>query len=386
MKKVLVIGGGVAGTEAVITLRKYGFTVELLSDRPYFYAYPAAIWVPTGEVKPEAVKLGLEDFCKRWGASFRQGKLERIEEDKAVLDDGTALSFDYAVLALGQGKLPVKGLEHTLSPCGTPEEIERIKDELDELIKKGTGRIAFGFAGNPKDKSAMRGGPLFELLFNVDDLLRRRGLRERFELFFFSPSPSPGERLGKKAVELLQKTFKKLGIKSKTGVKIKEFTPEGVVFEDGETVKTDLTLFIPGGKGLPVLERSGLPLNEAGFVKIDDRCRVEGSGTLYAVGDCAAVEGPPWVAKQGHLSESMARIAARDLAYREGLTPKPPESYKKHLHIICLMDMGRRGAGLAYRDDRRALFIPLPVVGHWIKRLWLPYYKAVKTGRLPRII
>ena len=57
-----------------------------------------------------------------------------------------------------------------------------------------------GFGGNPKDPSAVRGGPAFELMFNVDTLLRRRGVRDRFELTFFAPMASPGERMGKKAV------------------------------------------------------------------------------------------------------------------------------------------------------------------------------------------
>ena len=37
------------------------------------------------------------------------------------------------------------------------------------------GTIAFGFAGNPKEPSAMRGGPMFELLFGLDTWLRKQG-------------------------------------------------------------------------------------------------------------------------------------------------------------------------------------------------------------------
>ena len=55
-----------------------------------------------------------------------------------------------------------KGIENTLSICGKPEVSLAIRDELDRLIEKGSGKIAVGFGGNPKDKSAVRGGPGFE--------------------------------------------------------------------------------------------------------------------------------------------------------------------------------------------------------------------------------
>ena len=33
-----------------------------------------------------------------------------------------------------------------------------IRNKIDELVQKGSGKIAIGFGGNPKDKSAVRGG------------------------------------------------------------------------------------------------------------------------------------------------------------------------------------------------------------------------------------
>jgi hypothetical protein len=55
------------------------------------------------------------------------------------------------------------------------------------LVKAGKGGIAVGIGGNPKDPSAMRGGPAFEELFNIDNLLRDKGLRHNFELSIFAP-------------------------------------------------------------------------------------------------------------------------------------------------------------------------------------------------------
>ncbi|MFN3787849.1 MAG: sulfide:quinone reductase, partial [Sulfurihydrogenibium azorense] len=48
------------------------------------------------------------------------------------------------------------------------------------------------------------------------------------------------------------------------------------------------------------------------------------------------------------------------------------------------MDMGN-GGGLAYRDNKRALLLPLPIIGHWMKKGWGLYYKLSKLGKIPRL-
>ena len=104
---------------------------------------------------------------------------------------------------------------------------------------------------------------------------------------------------------------------------------------------------------------------------------------MYAVGDVAALEGPDWKAKQGHIAEVMARIAADDIARKE-TGQGESESYVDDLSILCVMDMGN-GAGFIYRDDRRAFFLPMPVVGHWLKQGWGRYFELRKLGKIPRI-
>jgi len=65
MKKILILGGGFAGIEAAIYLRKNGHDVTLVSDRDYFYIYPTSIWIPTGEVTRKDVSIPLEDLAAK---------------------------------------------------------------------------------------------------------------------------------------------------------------------------------------------------------------------------------------------------------------------------------------------------------------------------------
>ena len=109
-------------------------------------------------------------------------------------------------------------------------------------------------------------------------------------------------------------------------------------------------MFIAAGDGHAVIKSSDLPQNDAGFVTMLPSCEVKGHPWLYAVGDVAALEGPDWKAKQGHIAEVMARIAANDIARKETGAGQS-ESYVDDLCILCVMDMGN-GAGFVYRDDK----------------------------------
>ncbi len=63
-KKILVLGGGFAGLEATIFLRKAGYEVTMISNRDYFYIYPTSIWIPVGTAKFEDICIPLKDLQK----------------------------------------------------------------------------------------------------------------------------------------------------------------------------------------------------------------------------------------------------------------------------------------------------------------------------------
>ncbi|MEI6577462.1 MAG: FAD/NAD(P)-binding oxidoreductase [Bacteroidota bacterium] len=146
-----------------------------------------------------------------------------------------------------------------------------------------------GFEGNPKDKSAVRGGPAFELMFNIHNYLKSKKLRQNFELTFFAPMEEPGARMGKSSLAMLDKMFTKYDIRRRFGKKIKEFLPGGVLFDDDSSLDSDFTMFIAAGTGPAFLKDSDLPLSESGFIKIDNSTQVPGFPNVFAVGDVAAI-------------------------------------------------------------------------------------------------
>jgi len=382
--QVLILGGGFAGLEATIFLRKEGFDVTLISNRDYFYIYPTSIWIPTGETTKEDISVPLSDLSKAHGFSVVVDEVEAINSsEKRVYCKNGEYEYKYLIVAIGSGKMQHKGSENFLSICGDPDEAPMIKDRIDELIKKGGGKIAMGFGGNPKDPSNVRGGPAFEVLFNVHNHLKKLGIRDKFELTFFAPMEKPGARMGEQALKMMDIYFDKLNINRHFGKKIKEFVEDGVIFEDNSKLESDFTMFIPAGNGHNVFKNSDLPLNEAGFVKINDYCEVEGVENVYAIGDSAAVQGPDWRAKQGHIAEVMARNTAFNIASKESCK-NDKKGYKEHLNILCVMDSGD-GAAFVYRNNKGGKMIPMPIIGHWLKKGWGWYCKNSKLGKIPRL-
>ncbi|WP_415397246.1 NAD(P)/FAD-dependent oxidoreductase [Sulfurimonas sp. CS5] len=391
MKTVLIIGGGFAGLEAAIFLRKLNYAVTLVSERDYFFIYPTSIWVPTREQEFDDVCIDLKKLQKVHGFKLIVDALQKIDakENSYTLNSGTVLKdYDHVVLAMGASKMKHKGIENTLSICGAPEQSLKIRNSLDALIEKGSGKICFGFGGNPKDTSAVRGGPAFELLFNTHYLLKKKGIRDNFELIFFAPMPEPGKRMGKKALKMMAAFFEKQNIKQHFGKKIKIFESDSIIFEDDSKLASDFTMFIAAGNGHDVVRESELPTNEAGFIKIDDYCNVvfdnpQMPTNIYAIGDIAALEGADWRAKQGHVAEVMARNVAFNIEQKDkGLSLF--KGYQEHINILCVMDSGD-GASFIYRDNKRTFMIPLPFIGHWLKKGWGSYCKLSKLNKIPRI-
>jgi sulfide:quinone oxidoreductase len=388
-KRVLILGGGFAGIEAAIFLRKEGYPVTLISDRDYFYIYPTSIWIPTGEATFEEISVPLQELQEVHGFDLVIDEITEIraKEHKAIGRKGE-YSGDYLVIAIGSGKVRHEGSEYFLSICGKPEESLKIKERLDALIAKGGGKIAMGFGGNPKDPSNVRGGPAFEVLFNVHHHLKKLGIRQNFELTFFAPMEKPGARMGPQALKMMDLFFSKLDIHKHFGKKIKRFEADGIVFEDESKLESDFTMFIPAGSGHPVFRNSDLPLNEAGLIKINDYCQVDlGEGAeasgVYAIGDSAALDGPDWRAKQGHIAEVMARNTAFNIdAIESGKSER--KGYKEHINILCVMDSGD-GAAFVYRNNKGGKMIPMPVIGHWLKKGWGWYCRNSKLGKIPRI-
>ena len=366
MNRVTVIGAGFGALTAVRKLRSASVDVgiDVIAPRPEFLYYPGTIWIPTGLRQPEDLVIPLQNFFRRNKVDYHQASATGLREAGRVVEtDQGEVGNDGLIIASGGRfirKLP--GIEHAFLPCGGVDEVARVRDRLAEL---DGGTLAFGFAGNPREPSAMRGGPVFEFLFGIDSYLRREGRRDRFKLVFFTPAAKPGQRLGPKAVQGLMSEMKKRDIETHLGHKMKGFEPGRIITEGGE-IEADMILFMPGMTGNQWFDNTDLPRSDGGMIQVDKYCRVPGWDKVYVAGDSGSFPGPEWLPKQAHMADLQAEAAVGNLmADFDGKTGE--HTYKAEL--ICIVDTFSSGM-LVSRTDSKNLVLPSFIGFHWAKRLF----------------
>ena len=361
---VTVLGAGFGALATVRELRKRSsdLQITLVSPHAELHYLPSIIWIPSGLRRREDLIVPLGPFFERMGVRHVAAEVTGLTDDgRSVHTTAGDIDNDALVIATGGRflkKLP--GIENAITPCEGIAAAELIRDRLAAM--QG-GTIAIGFAANPQEPQAVRGGPMFEFLFGIDTQLRREGRRERFQLVFFNPSQEPGARLGAKTVQGLLAEMARRGIATHLGHKMLRFEPGKVVTEGGE-IAADLILFMPGMTGNAWFDATTLPRSPGGLLRADAQCRIEGWRHCYVVGDSGSFPGPEWAPKQAHMAELHAKAAAANLL--DALAGRPEQAGFVP-QLACIIDSGSHGT-LVLRSPQRTLVLPPLRLMHWAKR------------------
>lgn len=364
MKQIVILGSGFAAVAAVRELRRrrVDAAITVVSPHCELIYLPSLIWLPSSKRRGEDLRVPLDRYFARHNVHWCKGVVQQLADGgRRVITDQGEIENDYLVIATGARylrKLP--GIEHAIIPCEGIASAQAIRDRLAAI---DSGSIAIGFATNPKEPGAVRGGPMFEFLFGIDTLLRQQGRRDRIKLTFFSGSPRPGQRLGGTAVTRMLARMAARDIQTHLGHKPVRFEPDKVVTEGGE-IPADLILFMPGLTGPAWLEDSGLPLSDGGFVAADETCRTHGVDRVFVAGDVGSFPGPEWLAKQAHQADLHAVTVAENIA-AELRGAAAQQGFKSEL--ACIVDDLDSGM-LVYRRGARIVVLPRLRLLHWAKR------------------
>src|SRR5512133_3938829 len=168
--QVTVIGSGFGALSTVRELRKHDAQADitLIAPRAELHYLPGIIWIPCGLRRREQLIVPLGNFFARMRVKHVAGEVTGLREDgRLVVSTAGEVRNDALVIASGGRfikKLP--GIEHAITPCEGIAAAEKIRDRLKAM---NGGTIAIGFGANPNEPSAVRGGPMFEFLFCIDE-------------------------------------------------------------------------------------------------------------------------------------------------------------------------------------------------------------------------
>lgn len=363
---ITVVGAGFGALSTVREIRQRDphAHITLVAPRAELHYLPGIIWIPSGLRTREQLVVPLDRFFARMKVQHVAAEVTGLRDGgRVVLTTAGELRNDALVIASGGRfikKLP--GIEHAITPCEGIAAAERIRDRLRAMPG---GTIAVGFAGNPNEPSAVRGGPMFEFLFGLDEQLKREGRRNTFDIVFFNPSTEPGSRLGPKAVQHLLDEMSRRGIATRLDHQLVRFDADRVVTEGG-SFPADLILFMPGMTGNAWFDQTELARSPGGLLKADAQCRVEGTQHVYVVGDSGSFPGPDWMPKQAHMADLQAAAAADNLL--KGLRGEAATATFK-VELLCIIDAIDRGT-LVFRNARRQIILPSSRLFHWAKRFF----------------
>lgn len=325
------------------------YDITVIGDGKFVYFPAIPDYIP-GTKTVKNITVDIRPYLKRRNIRFVDGPVIDIQDKgHKVITKNKTYACDALFVGVGPAfqKDEIPGTkEHTFSPCDGPEAMEAFLEKLDSL---DGGVICLGFKVNKKDGFVSgRGGQMYECACLLDYSLIRRGVRDKFELRFFSAALQPDDK-GPITERLLERD-----IVLDYGFAPVEFTAGGMIGSDGSFHKADLVLYSPGIIAPPLVGKSCLPASGGGLVDVDEFGQVKGFGNVFSAGDCASHQNPPpWVPHQAHMAQLRSSAAAKNM--KAVLIGKSPEHTYRY-ELSCILNMGNDAIWLHRSEDDKPPF------------------------------
>ena len=351
-KTILVLGGGVGGLVTAVTLRKKLPASHriILVDRERDYLFqPSLLWLMTGARRPEQIVRSLDRLTQK-GIEVIRGSVESINpEQRQAVVNGTTLSGDFMVIALGAELAPesIPGLSEAGHSIYTMEGAQRLQEAFSGF---NSGRLIVLTAAPAYKCPAAP----YEAAMLLESNLRKRKVRQQVKIDLYAAEPGPMGVAGPDVSAAVRGMVEAKGISYHPEHQIVSVDPENkrLYFANGAEAGFDLLAFVPPHRAPKVVREAGL-INEAGWIPVDRgtlQTRVEG---VFAIGDITTIPlkmGKP-LPKAGAFAHGQAEVVANNLAH--AITGKGhPTAFTGHGDCFVETGDGRAalGAGNFYGE------------------------------------
>jgi sulfide:quinone oxidoreductase len=308
-QNIVVLGGGSGGVAAAAELgRKLGrdHNVILIDRNPFHVYMPAFLMVMTGDRQARDITRDLARL-ERFDVRVIHANIHGIDlAEEAVYLDGQKLPFDYLVISLGLQTHP-EAIPGFREAAQHPWELDGALRSHDALTQFAGGQIVVGLPPGP-----YRCPPApFEMLYSIDSLLKKRGLRERTEIHYVSAAQRPSGEPNSPPVWLNDHAERR-GVTTQYGFTVQQIDPDArvVTSAEGEEQPFDLLFMVPPHRPAQVLLDSGLATQSG--VKVNPNTLVTECGNVWAIGDAADFPG----SKAGVVAHQQADVVAHNIAVR----------------------------------------------------------------------
>jgi sulfide:quinone oxidoreductase len=306
---VLICGGGIAGIEGLLRLRRLAaerVELTLVSPEKEFVCRPLAVREPFGLASVRGYPM--ERIASDTGARWIRDRLVRVDVEACAVHTagGRELSYDALLVALGARESAPYEHAHVFTDRDPDQSFQGIVRD----IELGHARsVAFVLPHGP-----VWPVPLYELALMTAD--RARSLSLDAQITFITPEGRPLKAFGQAAGDAIVRLLGEAGIKLHAGVVARVPAPHVVIFGE-ERMEFERIVTLPRITGPAV---PGLSAGTDWFVPVDERCLVEETnGRVFAAGD--ATDFP---VKHGGIGAQQADTAAAGIAHLAGCGQRPP--------------------------------------------------------------
>jgi NADH:ubiquinone reductase (H+-translocating) len=339
--KVVIIGGGFAGINAVKKLARQPVDVTLVDRKNHHLFQPLLYQVATAGLSPAEIAVPIRQVTEKF-PNVRVLMAEVTGFDLSankVFAQELTLDFDYLIVAAGATHSYFGHDEwcHDAPGLKTIEDALEIRRRILLTFELAERQAIVSGTHEQMNLVVIGGGPTgVELAGTLAEITRNALARDfraidptRTRILLIEAGPrllaAYPEDLSHSALLQLQK----LGVEVMVGTRVTQVGPDHVVINNGETIPAAVILWGAGVKASRLGAALGAPVDRAGRVLVSPDCTVPQHPNVFVVGDLAALQDKhgkwlpgvaPVAIQQGHY---VAKTIAADLAGR----PRQPFHY-----------------------------------------------------------
>lgn len=309
-QKVLIIGGGSAGTILANTLDRHKFEITMISSSFGHLFQPALLYVAFANAKPKVVR-NERNLLKRH-VNLLHDTVTKIDLQKQKVEtlNGAQLPYDFLVVATGMrtNSSQIPGLPEVLDEFGDYHSSIAHAQRLWHSLESFEGGTVVVGQSSPIIKCPP--SPLEGILL-LDQLLRDRELREKSRLVFFTPYPRPYS--AEPMSEVVEPILEERGIEVLTFFDLDHIDPTTRTLHsiEGDTLEYDLPILIPPFVGANIEYQPSEVLDPDRFVIADkSTLLIKDTTNAFAIGDASNIP----TSKAGVGAHLQAKVVARTLA------------------------------------------------------------------------
>ncbi len=281
-KKILLIGGGHAHIQVLHLLSKVDpqlFELTLISDRqlsPYSGMLPSYM---AGVYSADQLHFDLKDICMRFNFNFIEDLVTLIEPRQNQVETRKNGVFKYDAASVNIGIQPHS--ISTVQDSHLENEIIYLKP-ISKLIQRWNKMIT-SEQKKSLDITLIGGGAA---AFEVAVACRRHFSSLQNKIKIISGHAGLLSDQNEKTQRLARKTLKELNIELIEKVRVQKIESHQLILDNGIALPRQICFVATSAQAPQIFNESNLPVNEKGFVKVDDQLFVQGYSNLLAAGDC----------------------------------------------------------------------------------------------------